>query len=302
MKHLIYAILAGFLLTTSAYATNNTDTSADYKNYYSNYGNSFIFMEDGIEFSVFPDGQFDFYIPRHCRNVSFNAYTNHVTFNSGYNYNPFLQYDEYGAIVQIEYTPIYYDFYGRVRRIGNVRIDYNHYGRIRSLGNLFIHYNNRRFSHCTGYINSYNRLYISKPWHRHYMAPRHNYRVVHHSPYRRNYTPRRYKYTRPFVNNSRRRTAIANRRGNTISRNRSYATVRNTSTPRRRSEDISRRPTRRHTSTIPSRSGRSNVKRSTATTTRGNTSKIRRNSSSRSIRKDNTNRTASASTSRARRI
>ena len=57
-----------------------------------------------------------------------------ISFNSGYNYNSFLQYDAFGAIIQIKHVPIYYDFYGRVSRIGNIYINYNRHGYVAQVG------------------------------------------------------------------------------------------------------------------------------------------------------------------------
>ncbi|QQY81354.1 hypothetical protein JJL45_10475 [Tamlana sp. s12] len=192
------------------------------------YGNSFIFVESNIEFSIFPDGQFDFNILGNSNNlnVSINTGNVSVSFNSGYNYNGYIQYDEYGAIIQIENIPIYYDDYGRVIQAGNVNIFYNNYGRIARVGSLNVFYNNyNQFAYTTGYINIYNRGYIFRPWHRYYRVPRPNYCVVYNRPYRTHYRPVRYRYVRPFINNARPRTAIATRRGAAISRNRSYATA-----------------------------------------------------------------------------
>ena len=68
MKRIL--ILAGLIfagLTASATTTNNTINTSTYIN---GYGNSFIFVEGGIEFSVFRDGQFDFNILGNRSNVN----------------------------------------------------------------------------------------------------------------------------------------------------------------------------------------------------------------------------------------
>ena len=41
--------------------------------------NSFVFNEQGIEFAVFKDGQFDFNVLRHCQGL--NRYSNHKGIN-----------------------------------------------------------------------------------------------------------------------------------------------------------------------------------------------------------------------------
>ena len=76
-------ILTGF--TVNAAATNtesNTITT-----FYRGYGNLFIFVEGGIEFSVFRDGQFDFNMLRNNSNlnISIGSPNARISFNSGYN-------------------------------------------------------------------------------------------------------------------------------------------------------------------------------------------------------------------------
>lgn len=216
-------ILTGF--TAVASTTTNSETTATYMN---GYGNSFIFVEGGIEFSVFPDGQFDFNIlgNRSNLNVSIGSPHVNISFNSGYDYNTYVQYDEYGAVIQIENTPIYYDYYGRITRAGNVNIYYNNGGYLSRVGGLYVHYNRYNvFSHCSGFINIYNRHYVYRPWHRYYSMPAYDYRVVYSRPYRQYYEPVRYSYNKPYYNNHRPKTSVATRRGSTIERNRHYATA-----------------------------------------------------------------------------
>lgn len=247
MKKLIF-LLAGLVFTvgtTHATITNyEAPTSASAKAYLGGYGNSFIFNVDGIEFSVFRDGQFDFNLlgSNSQLRVHVGNRNSNISFNSGYDYNPFVQYDEFGAIIQIENIPIYYDYFGRINQAGNISIQYNNYGFINRVGGLNIFYRNQVFSHHTGFINAYNRVYISRPWHQFYSIPARDFCVVYNRPYRQFYNPVRYTYQRGFQNNYRPRTAIANRRGNTIARNRSYATVnRNT----RNVTQVNRTPTSR---------------------------------------------------------
>lgn len=228
MKKIIF-LIAGLVLTGfTATATTTEKISFKESTFSRGYGNSFIFVEDGIEFSIFRDGQFDFNILRNNSrlNVSIGSPNVNISFNSGYNYNAYVQYDEYGAIIQIENTPIYYDYYGRVNQIGRVNISYNHYGHLNRVGGLHVYYNrNRSFSHYSGFINIYNRRYVYRPWHRYYRVPAYEHCVVYNRPYRKHYAPIRYAYKRPFYNNYRPRTAIATRRGSKIHRNRSYATA-----------------------------------------------------------------------------
>lgn len=170
------------------------------ENYYGNYynGSSYIFVEGGVEFSVFPDGRFDFvYIGRNQGNeVNVNISTPHVSvsYNSGYNYDAFVQYDDYGAVIQIEDVPIYYDEFGRIAQAGRVEIRYNN-RRIVRVGGMHVYYNNYGyFSHYSGFISPWYTTYVYRPWHVYYARPIFAHCVVYDYPYRRYYSPVRYSY------------------------------------------------------------------------------------------------------------
>jgi hypothetical protein len=165
-------------------------------NRYRGYTNNFIFTEGGIEFAVFPDGQFDFnfldFGPQVAANV--NLGNVNISFNTGYNYDRFVQYDTYGAVIQIENTPIYYDAYGRIIQAGNVVINYRN-GFVNNIGNLYVNYSRPGvILNYRGYINAYNRAYVYRPYHRFYAAPIVDRVVVFGSPYRRYYNPIRFSF------------------------------------------------------------------------------------------------------------
>ncbi len=195
----IAAIAFGTLGTQAAKMEDNVVATTTYR-----YGNSFIFVEDGVTFSVYPDGEFDFYMDNRV-NVGVGARIGNVgiTFNSGYNYDPFVQYDDYGAVIQVENIPVFYDYYGRVSQIGSVDIWYNN-GRVRRVGGLHVYYNGGVFSHYTGFINIYNRHYVYRPFHRYFARPGIGFCTVYSRPYRRYYSPIRYSYYAPYRNNYRR--------------------------------------------------------------------------------------------------
>lgn len=160
-------------------------------------GKSFTLVEQNVTFSVFPNGEFDFYINPYGNNVQANMNLNgfSISYNSGYNYDGYVQYDDFGAIIQIENVPVYYDYYGRVSTIGAIRINYNNYGRINRLGGLNIYYNNYGYySHYSGYINNYNRWYVYHPYHNYFVQPLMDFRIVSYQPYRMHYKPYRNTY------------------------------------------------------------------------------------------------------------
>jgi len=211
MKKLVLIIAMVFLGTTMT--TANTLEDKVVINSY-NYGNSFIFVENGVTFSVYPDGEFDFYIDNQI-NVGLGTRIGKVgvTFNSGFNYNPYVQYDDYGSVIQVENVPVYYDYYGRVSEIGGINVGYRN-GRVRRIGGLNVFYNGNVFSHYTGFINTYNRNYVYRPFHRYFARPAVNFCNVYTTPYRRYYNPIRYTYYSPYRNNSRRVFAKIGRRYN----------------------------------------------------------------------------------------
>ena len=270
MKKYILILASFFLTGATAFATTST-TTADEINHSNRfnrgYGNSFIFIEQGIEFAVFPDGQFDFNVTNY--GPDFGAYADFggvsISFNSGYSYDAYVQYDDYGAVVQIENIPIYYDHYGRITRAGDVRIRYNNFGRISRVGGLFVHYNRyNSFDYCSGYINVYNRRYVYRPWHTYYAIPRIDFCIVYARPYRQYYRPYRHTYYRPYRNNARprydrsynagRRNAVAQ---NTSRRSDRY---RQDSRPRRGDAVVQTRPS---TSSRGDRVGRTDKTRPT---------------------------------------
>ena len=174
--------------------TNESIQTTSYENNYYN-GKKFTFIENGITFSVFQNGEFDFYInPKNTirTNVAYGAVN--ISYNAGYNYEGYIQYDDYGAIVQIEGVPVYYDYYGRIIGAGNVNINY-HSNRLVRIGGLRIYYNGYGYySHYGGYVNSYNRYYAYNPYHNYFTRPYYNRCVVSYNPYRRHYKPHRYTY------------------------------------------------------------------------------------------------------------
>lgn len=103
-------------LVTFFTAFFNQAVLADTYNNFGYDGNKIIFVEGNVEFSVFPDGQFDFvFLGHEGTDVTISNPNMSVTFNSGYNYDAYVQYDMYGAVIQIENVPIYYDDFGRIR-------------------------------------------------------------------------------------------------------------------------------------------------------------------------------------------
>lgn len=290
MRNLILFFTALVIGTTATFATTADDKVAERNAYRNN--NSFIFLEDGITFAVYPDGEFDFYIDNRLGNNRRN-----VTFNSGFDYSPYAQYDDYGAVIQVENIPIYYDYYGRVSDIGSVDINYRN-GRVNRLGTMNVFYNQRGFyDYHTGYINRFNRSYVYSPFHSFFARPIIGFSFVRTSPYRRYYNPFRYTYYNPYRFN--RRNTYAK-----IGRTHRYNQVRRErSTVYRNDKRVAVRENRaRNNKTV----ARSNNTRSNRTVARSgdlandnrNSSRITKRSTGNSVRSTNTKGNARTTNSR----
>lgn len=166
------------------------------------YADAFVFDEMGVTFSVYPDGEFDFYMDNVMQSTVSNGFVD-VTFNSGYNYNPYVQYDDFGAVIQVENVPIYYDYYGRVSQIGDVLINYRN-RRVSQVGGLHVFYNRHgHYAYHTGFINVWNPYFVYRPFYVAFARPAINLCFVRTTPYRQYYKPVRYTYYRPYVTNIR---------------------------------------------------------------------------------------------------
>lgn len=145
MKNAYLLITFCFISITTSFATpNNTP---------------FIFIENGIEYAVFKNGDFDFNnIQSNSTGVHINTSYINLSFNSGRNYAPNVYTNQYGVITRINNTNILYDYNGRVQRIGSILLKYNNYGYVHTIGNLNIRYSGQNH-YCTGNINRINTNY-----------------------------------------------------------------------------------------------------------------------------------------------
>jgi hypothetical protein len=187
----VFIVFTSLGMLTSVVASNRN-----------NLNDSFTFVEGNISFAIFPNGEFDFYLNQPSNvQVNYNGPNLNISFNSGYNYNPYIQYDRFGAVIQIQNVPIFYDYYGRVTRIGSIHINYNN-GRMVRLGGMYVFYNNYgAYAYHRGYINTYNRAYVYNPRPNCFVKPNYDYRVVSYKPYRKNYKEYRYQYNNDYSKN-----------------------------------------------------------------------------------------------------
>lgn len=108
------------------------------------YMEPFKFIERGIEFYVFPNGEFDFNTRPTRRghssvNISYGAPRNHHSYNSPRGVR--IEHDHYGRVRRVGNVFINYDRMGKIKRIGSVYVNYHH-SLISNIGGLYIYYNN----------------------------------------------------------------------------------------------------------------------------------------------------------------
>jgi len=111
-----------------------------------------VFIERGIEFFVFPDGQFDFNTRPSISSNDGMYYKmgKKNGFNTTYGAPSNSRNGNYGVKVE-------HDNLGRVRRIGNVFINYDSNDRIKRVGSVYMTYNRYALEQVGGLQIIYNR-------------------------------------------------------------------------------------------------------------------------------------------------
>ncbi|WP_439131630.1 hypothetical protein [Polaribacter sp.] len=226
MKKGILIAIAMFLMVTTVKAKENENVPTKFGvNYYS-YSNAVNFFENGIEFFVFTNGDFDFDI---------NFRNNRIR----------IDRDFRGRIRRIGNVRLRYDFRGNVTRIGEIRINYFR-NRVRNIGDLTVRYdrwgqpmfygnvrnfyydNGIRFNVNFGDVFGYNDVFFRD------------------NSFRRNYVQIRedrnffYYRAKPNARIGGRSTIIKRRKSDTSRRN-NNATARRKSTNEYRKNDANRR-------------------------------------------------------------
>ena len=135
-------LFLGMLMMVSTVEATDGKKSNSTKGYYDYYGTRPIkFIERGIKFYVFPNGDIDF--------------NTNTRFRSQYYYRNGRRYKKRIAHRGVS---IDRDYFGRVRRVGNVFINYNRYGNVKRVGSVFIDYHRgRRLRQVGGLTIRYDR-------------------------------------------------------------------------------------------------------------------------------------------------
>jgi hypothetical protein len=147
MKKITLLVASIFLIgsgVANATEKNNRKSPVDFRN-----ADPIVFTERGVEFYIFPDGQFDF---------NTRPSTGEMYYKSGRRNGPNATYGSpsngqnrnYGVKVEHDYT-------GKVRRIGNVFINYDANDRIKRFGSVYMTYNRYALTQVGGLQIIYNR-------------------------------------------------------------------------------------------------------------------------------------------------
>ena len=171
MKKITLLVVASILLVGNmALASENPVFSGntDRRGYHIDYRDAepIIFKERGIEFMLFPNGEFDFNTRPSGPRYHVNG-TNGAPGTRGY-YGPSergirVEHDNFGRIRRVGNVYINYDAFGRVKRIGTIYMSYNSFA-VTKVGNMRIVYDRRgRIVDVYGFINHANGGYNYNP-------------------------------------------------------------------------------------------------------------------------------------------
>lgn len=128
-KKILVTLVSMFMMVSTFGAIESEKTTVDVGDFNPHYysDNAIEFVERGIKFYIFLDGEFDF-------NTAPTAHVDYIYKN--------------GRRTSKRYTPrgirIERDYQGRIRRVGNVFISYTFDDKIKRIGSVFVKYNHNR--------------------------------------------------------------------------------------------------------------------------------------------------------------
>lgn len=171
MKKITLLVVASILLVGNLALASENPAFSDNTNrrgYYIDYRDAepIIFRERGIEFMLFPNGEFDFNSRPSGPRYHVNG-TNGAPGTRGY-YGPSergirVEHDNFGRVRRVGNVYINYDAFGRVKRIGTIYMSYNSFA-VTKVGNMRIVYDRRgRIVDVYGFINHANGGYNYNP-------------------------------------------------------------------------------------------------------------------------------------------
>jgi hypothetical protein len=165
MRKFTLLVASFFLVGSMAVASENPVFSDNTTSARFDMDEPISFTERGIEFFVFPNGEFDFNTRPDDSQGSYmyktaGKRTAIVVERRPVNYGVRIEHDSFGRVRRIGNTFINYDFNDRVSRIGTVYMKYNRYA-LAQVGGLKIIYNRRgQIIDLVGDVKGYNRGYV----------------------------------------------------------------------------------------------------------------------------------------------
>lgn len=146
MKTITLLVASVLMSTTMINATEVNITSTENRMRH-NFDEPISFVERGVEFFVFLNGDFDFNTRPEDSQGDFFYRTagkrgNVSTARRTFNYGTRIEHDSFGRVRRVGNTFINYDRFDRVSRIGSVYLKYNRIG-LAQVGNLKLIYNRR---------------------------------------------------------------------------------------------------------------------------------------------------------------
>ena len=171
MKKLVLlftGMLMGLTTVTGTETLSNTQLLDDNlsKNKRYHHAQPIMFVERGIEFIIFPNGDFDFntatdtygdngygddmYYRKTNTNTRRGSVTTQVNISAPGTTSRYYDYGPRGV-------QVIHDKYGNVRRVGNVFINYDYYGRLKRIGSIYVRYNRNKLIQVGGLKLIYDR-------------------------------------------------------------------------------------------------------------------------------------------------
>ena len=172
MKKITLLVVASILLVGNLALASENPVFSDNTNrrgYYIDYRDAepIIFKERGIEFMLFPNGEFDFNTrpsgPRYAVNGTNGAPGTRGGYYGTSERGIRVEHDNFGRVRRVGNVYINYDAFGRVKRIGTIYMSYNSFA-VTKVGNMRIVYDRRgRIVDVFGFINYANSGYEYNP-------------------------------------------------------------------------------------------------------------------------------------------
>ncbi|NAS30468.1 hypothetical protein GTQ40_05770 [Flavobacteriaceae bacterium R38] len=162
MKRITLLVASLFLIGGFAHANENIYGKRDGLTKRYRYAKPIKFVERGVEFHIFPNGEIDFnlnnafrYNTNRRKSVNVIYKRERSRYRSSYSYKkPRVEYDYRGRVIKVGHTYINYNRYGKVRKVGSVYVDYNYNGLVSNIGGLCISYDRwGNVAYLDGYVH-----------------------------------------------------------------------------------------------------------------------------------------------------